>query len=124
VRSPNGSARGVSQILEGHALPWHVTRVGARVEYCSALSHPGPAARPDARCPLLEAYIHLYLLNRGVLLTPFHNMALMCPFTSADVLIHNRLLDECLALSCEAFRAGLPSPTPCRTIVRAQGRPG
>ena len=46
---------------------------------------------------MLEAYIHLYLLNRGVLLTPFHNMALMCPFTTADdVDLHNRLLEECL----------------------------
>ena len=65
---------------------------------------PVPAAHapqrrrgPSGRHALLEAFIHLYLLNRGVLLTPFHNMALMCPFTSAaDVDLHDRLLDECI----------------------------
>jgi glutamate-1-semialdehyde 2,1-aminomutase len=89
---------GIAEILDRRALPWHVTRIGARVEYLFRPDPPrtgGEAHR--ARHPLLEAYIHLYLLNRGVLLTPFHNMALMCPFTTdADVDLHNRLLDDCL----------------------------
>ena len=76
-------------------LRWHVTRIGARVEYLFSPEPPrtgGEAHR--ARHPLLEAYIHLYLLNRGVLLTPFHNMALMCPFaTEADVDLHDQVLD-------------------------------
>jgi glutamate-1-semialdehyde 2,1-aminomutase len=89
----------VSAIVERHVLPWHVTRVGARVEYLFMPRLPrtgGEAHR--ARHPLLEAFIHLYLLNRGVLLTPFHNMALMCPFTTAeDVDLHNRLLEDCVS---------------------------
>ena len=91
-------ALGVSQILERSELPWHVTRIGARVEYLFSPRPPRTGGEAHlARNALLEAYIHLYLLNRGVLLTPFHNMALMCPFTSADdVDLHNRLLDECL----------------------------
>jgi glutamate-1-semialdehyde aminotransferase len=50
----------------------------------------------------LESYLHLYLLNRGVLITPFHNMVLMSPAsTAADVALHDRLftaaIDELLA---------------------------
>ena len=90
--------RGIAEILRRHGLPWHVTRIGARVEYLFRPQAPrngGEAHR--GRHALLEAFIHLYLLNRGVLLTPFHNMALMCPFTSAaDVDLHDRLLDECI----------------------------
>jgi len=89
---------GVRRALEEHHLPWHVTRVGARVEYLFLPRAPrdgGEAHR--GRDALLEAFIHLFLLNRGVLLTPFHNMALMCPFTHADdVELHGRLLDECI----------------------------
>jgi glutamate-1-semialdehyde 2,1-aminomutase len=90
--------RGMSQILERYALPWHVTRIGARVEYLFRRRPPRTGGEAHhARHPLLEAFIHLYLLNRGVLLTPFHNMALMCPFTTAeDVDLHNRLLEECV----------------------------
>ena len=90
---------GVREILARRGLPWHVTRIGARLEY---LFRPAPPRHGgeahQGRHALLEAYIHLFLLNRGVLLTPFHNMALMCPFTSReDVDLHNQLLDECLA---------------------------
>jgi glutamate-1-semialdehyde 2,1-aminomutase len=87
---------GVTRIIEKYNLPWHVTRIGARTEYLFMTRPPrdgGDAHR--GRHGLLEAVIHLFLLNRGVLLTPFHNMALMCPFTEAkDVDHHNRLLDE------------------------------
>lgn len=90
--------RGIEEILRRRGLSWHVTRIGARVEYLFRPAPPrtgGEAHR--GRHALLEAYIHLYLLDRGVLLTPFHNMALMCPFTSEeDVDLHDRSLDECL----------------------------
>ena len=73
-----------------------MTRIGARVEYLFLPRAPrngGEAHR--GRHALLEACIHLFMLNRGVLLTPFHNMALMCPFTRAeDVDLHDRLLSE------------------------------
>ena len=91
---------GVRRLLAKYRLPWHATRIGARVEY---LFLPGPPRNGGeahhGRNALLEAFIHLFLLNRGVLLTPFHNMALMCPFTTSDdVDLHTRLLDECLAV--------------------------
>ncbi len=90
--------RGISAVLEKHGLPWHVSRIGARVEYLFSPRPPRTGGEAHgARLPLLEAYIHVHLLNRGVLLTPFHNMVLVCPFTSADdVDLHNRLLDGCL----------------------------
>ena len=90
--------RGIAEILRRHGLPWHVTRIGARVEYLFRPHTPRTGGEAHlGRHALLEAFIHLFLLNRGVLLTPFHNMALMCPFTSAaDVDLHDRLLDECI----------------------------
>ena len=75
---------GLHALLHRCALPWHVQRVGARVEL-------GFGARPArngsesaaAMRPELERALHLYLLNRGVLLTPFHNMMLVSPQTDA-----------------------------------------
>jgi glutamate-1-semialdehyde 2,1-aminomutase len=62
-----------------------VTRLGCRVEY---LFRPDPARNGTEAAagqdPELDALIHLYLLNRGILITPFHNMALMSPATTAD----------------------------------------
>lgn len=91
---------GVAMIIQKYNLPWHVTRIGARVEYLF-MTHP-PRIGGEAhsgRHGLLEAFIHLYLLNRGVLLTPFHNIALMCPFTEIqDVDNHNHLLEDCVCL--------------------------
>ncbi|GID92989.1 transaminase [Amorphoplanes digitatis] len=78
-------ADGVRKIIDAHGLPWSVSRLGARVEYRFASPAPRTgtesAARADAA---LEDFLHAYLLNRGVLLTPFHNMALMCPDTTLD----------------------------------------
>lgn len=90
---------GVDSIIGKHGLPWHVTRIGARVEYLFMQQAPRNGGEAHhARHALIEAYLHLYLLNRGVLLTPFHNMALVCPATrEAQVDLHNRLLDQCLA---------------------------
>ncbi len=90
---------GVEAIIHKHRLPWHVTRIGARVEYLFMQQPPRNGGEAHhARHGLIEAYLHLYLLNRGVLLTPFHNMALLCPTASeAQVDLHNRLLDQCLA---------------------------
>ena len=56
---------------------------------------PSPQAAADVE---LEDYLHVFLLNRGVLLTPFHNMALMCPATTeADVDLHLEVLDAAVA---------------------------
>jgi glutamate-1-semialdehyde aminotransferase len=87
---------GVADAIERHGLPWHVTRLGCRVEYLFRPERPRTrseaAAGGDAE---LDRLIHLYALNRGILLTPFHNMALMSPATTeADVDLHSAVFDE------------------------------
>ena len=77
--------QGVSQALEEWNVPWQVTQLGTRAEY-SFLPHAphdgGEAAHADDF--ELQQYLHLHALNRGILMTPFHNMALMSPATSAQ----------------------------------------
>jgi glutamate-1-semialdehyde 2,1-aminomutase len=91
-------AQGVRDSIEHHALAWSVSQLGTRTEY--RFMNPAPrnggesAASADA---LLEDYLHLYGINRGVLLTPFHNMALMCPATTSEhVARHQRVFDAAL----------------------------
>jgi glutamate-1-semialdehyde 2,1-aminomutase len=91
--------RGVSETIEAQALPWSVTRLGCRVEYMFAPTPPWSgteaAAAHDSE---LDALLHLYMLNRGILLTPFHMMALMSPATSeADVDRHTAAFAEIAA---------------------------
>ena len=77
--------QGVSQALEDWNVPWQVTQLGTRAEY-SFLPHAphdgGEAAHADDF--ELQQYLHLHALNRGILMTPFHNMALMSPATSSQ----------------------------------------
>jgi glutamate-1-semialdehyde 2,1-aminomutase len=76
-------AQGLQQAVESCRLPWHVVRVGARVEFICA---PGPLRNGSeaeaAHAPALERTLHLALLNRGCLIAPFHNMMLACPATT------------------------------------------
>jgi glutamate-1-semialdehyde 2,1-aminomutase len=74
---------GVAEVIERHDLHWHVTRLGCRVEYLFRRERPrnGTEAAAGGN-PELDRLIHLYALNRGILLTPFHNMALMSPATT------------------------------------------
>ena len=66
-------------------MPWSIVSLGARAEYRFAPEPPRTGAESEAATDrALEEYLHLYLLNRGVLITPFHNMALMCPATSEE----------------------------------------
>jgi glutamate-1-semialdehyde 2,1-aminomutase len=75
---------GVEEALAGQGLPWTVVSLGARAEYRFAPEPPRTGGESAAAGDsALEEYLHLYLLNRGVLITPFHNMALMCPATTA-----------------------------------------
>jgi glutamate-1-semialdehyde 2,1-aminomutase len=87
---------GVADTIERHRLPWHVTRLGCRVEYLFRPERPRTGSEAAAGGdPLLDRLIHLYALNRGILLTPFHNMALMSPATTeADVDRHTEVFDE------------------------------
>lgn len=77
-------ADGLRAVIAKHRMPWCVTQVGARVEFqfCATAPRNGTEAG-NAMDAALEHAIHLYLLNRGVLITPFHNMMLICPDTTA-----------------------------------------
>ena len=87
---------GVAGTIERHGLPWHVTRLGCRVEYLFRPERPRDGSEAAAGGnPLLDRLIHLYALNRGILLTPFHNMALMSPATTeADVDRHSEVFEQ------------------------------
>ncbi|MGH2635245.1 MAG: aspartate aminotransferase family protein [Actinomycetota bacterium] len=86
----------VKSSIEGHGLAWEVQRLGCRAEYWFTPTPPrngGEAAAADDH--ELSRFTHLYALNRGVLLTPFHNMALMSPATTEeDVAAHSRVFEE------------------------------
>jgi glutamate-1-semialdehyde 2,1-aminomutase len=86
---------GVQEVIDAYSLPWHVVRLGCRVEYLfrPERARTGAEAASGAD-PQLDRFIHLYALNRGILLTPFHNMALMSPATTAaDVDRHTEVFD-------------------------------
>jgi glutamate-1-semialdehyde 2,1-aminomutase len=94
--------KGIEGVIATQGLPWHVTNVGARVEFVCAEKPPinGSEARA-AMHPKLEAAIHLYLANRGILLAPFHNMMLLSPVTQEGqvdrlVLVLNEAVGELL----------------------------
>jgi glutamate-1-semialdehyde 2,1-aminomutase len=91
--------RGVQDAIDRHGLPWHVTRLGCRVEYLFRPDRPRTGSDAAAGGdPLLDRLIHLWALNRGILLTPFHNMALMSPATTeADVDRHTEVFAEATA---------------------------
>jgi glutamate-1-semialdehyde 2,1-aminomutase len=84
---------GLERLIAKHSLDWHVTSVGARVEFvCSATP---PCNGSEARAAMNHAFestIHLYLTNRGILLAPFHNMMLLSPVTQPEQV--DRLLNE------------------------------
>lgn len=90
---------GIAELITKHNVPWHVVRVGARVEFMCAPERPrnGSQARKIIHNPV-DVAIHHYMLNRGVLITPFHNMLLICPATTQshiDKLLST--LDACLS---------------------------
>ena len=83
---------GVDSAIDEFDLPWTVNRLGARGEYMFAKLAPVTGAEANNAGDFeLEQYIHLRMLNDGFLITPFHNMALMCPdTTAADVDAHTK----------------------------------
>jgi glutamate-1-semialdehyde 2,1-aminomutase len=87
---------GVESVIEGRQLPWHITRLGCRAEYLFQPERPRNGSEAAARADdELDAFMHLYALNRGILLTPFHNMALMSPATrQEDVDRHTQVYGE------------------------------
>jgi glutamate-1-semialdehyde 2,1-aminomutase len=90
---------GVEVVLDGYDVPWSIAQLGARAEY--RFTTPSPRTGSESAAAFdgeLEEYLHLYMSNRGLLLTPFHNMALMCPTTSAaDVDLHSKLFESAVS---------------------------
>jgi glutamate-1-semialdehyde aminotransferase len=91
--------RGVTEAIAEFGAPWHVTRLGTRAEYHFRPTPPRNGAEQAAHAdPDLERLLHLWAMNRGVLMTPFHNMALMSPVTTeADVDRHTEHFQGALA---------------------------
>lgn len=91
--------QGVQNAIAEYGLDWSVQQLGARSEY--RFTSPAPVngtQSAHAADDDLDEYVHLYMANRGVLITPFHNMALMCPTTTPEhVDIHTRLFHEMAA---------------------------
>src|SRR5438874_241477 len=89
---------GVEKAITEYHVAWHVTRLGCRAEYLFASRAPrnGTEAH-DAMDFELERFMHLFAMNRGILLTPFHNMALMSPATTPEqVDRHTQVFREAL----------------------------
>jgi glutamate-1-semialdehyde 2,1-aminomutase len=85
IRLRERFVEGVEAAIAEHGMPWSIVSLGARCEYRYAPEPPRTGAESAAAGdPELDEYLHLYLMNRGVLITPFHNMALMCPATTEE----------------------------------------
>jgi glutamate-1-semialdehyde 2,1-aminomutase len=87
---------GVQKVITDFGVPWNVSRLGCRAEYLFSANEPRNGSEAhDAMDFELERFMHLYAMNRGILLTPFHNMALMSPATGPeDVDYHSKVFRE------------------------------
>ena len=89
---------GIGAVIEERALPWHVQRLGCRAEYWFC---PPPRSGAEAAAAVdeeLDAFLHLWTVNRGVLLAPFHNMSLFSQFhTPADVDRHTEVFADAVS---------------------------
>ena len=90
---------GVNEVIHRHGAPWSVTRLGCRAEYVFLAEPPTSGGEAAAAMDhALERLMHLHALNRGILLTPFHNMALMSPVTTqADVDRHTEVFEDAVS---------------------------
>ena len=89
---------GVADVIAEFALPWTVQRLGCRAEYWFCPPPIDGAAAAAAVDDELDSYFHLYTMNRGILLTPFHNMALLCPaHVDADIDRHTEVFRDAVA---------------------------
>ena len=91
-------ANGVASSIAKHQLDWSVQQLGCRAEYWFCKPPKNGAEAAAAVDEELENFMHLWALNRGVLLTPFHNMALVSPFhEESDVDLHTEVFDAALS---------------------------
>jgi glutamate-1-semialdehyde 2,1-aminomutase len=91
--------QGVQATLDDLDVGWSISQLGARAEYRFARPAPRDGdASAAAQDDDLDSYMHLAMCNRGILMTPFHNMALMCPDTSDDdVALHTKVFRDVVA---------------------------
>jgi len=91
-------AAGVGEVIRAAGLPWHVVQLGNRAEYQFRPSPPRNGSEAEEAMDLeLDHFLHLYALNRGILMTPFHNMALISPDTTpSDIDQHTRVFAEAI----------------------------
>jgi glutamate-1-semialdehyde 2,1-aminomutase len=87
---------GVESVIQEFELPWIVKQLGNRSEYWFRPTPPKNGGEAHAAIDAeLDRYMHLFALNRGILMTPFHNMALISPETTqADVDTHTKIFRE------------------------------
>ena len=91
---------GVERAIAEFGVPWHVSRLGCRAEYLFSSTRPRNGSEAHNAMDFeLERFMHLHAMNRGILLTPFHNMALMSPVTKQED------IDQHTRVFCEALRA-------------------
>jgi glutamate-1-semialdehyde 2,1-aminomutase len=91
-------ANGVQATIDEFGLPWNVQQLGGRAEYWFCPPPTDGAMAAAAADHELDAFMHLWAINRGVLLTPFHNMALMSPHhVDADVERHTAVFRDAVA---------------------------
>jgi glutamate-1-semialdehyde 2,1-aminomutase len=91
--------QGVAEVITEYDLDWHVAQLGCRAEYWFCPNPPRNGSEAAAVINHeLELYMHLAALNRGILMTPFHNMALIAPQTTeADIDLHMQVFHESVA---------------------------
>lgn len=87
---------GVEEVLREKNVPWSISRLGCRAEYLFRSTAPRTGSEAAAAADFeLDRFLHLYAMNRRILMTPFHNMALMSPATTeTDVDTHTRVFRE------------------------------
>jgi glutamate-1-semialdehyde 2,1-aminomutase len=87
---------GIQSVISEFNLPWNTTQLGCRTEYWFRKEPARNGGEAEAAVDFeLDQYMHLASLNRGILMTPFHNMALICPSTTiADIDRHTEVFRE------------------------------
>ncbi|MGE3771587.1 MAG: aspartate aminotransferase family protein [Gammaproteobacteria bacterium] len=103
-------------VFARHELDWCVTQIGARCEFQCTARPPRTAVEAEAAAqPAVERLLHLYLLNRGLVITPFHNMMLTSPATSLDAVVALAdAVDACLTEAGTPAHAAFAQPPPQR----------
>jgi glutamate-1-semialdehyde aminotransferase len=90
--------KNVQDLITKYGAPWQVSQLGSRAEYSFRSEAPSNGRQAaDADDFELQQYLHIHALNRGILMTPFHNMALMSPaHTIEDVDRHRAHFEQAL----------------------------